>query len=83
MFDGPGQKLVKPLGPEQGGGSKMIKFKGCPKCRGELYLNQDMYGKYYNCMQCGYLKDLTGQPELDLEIRAAAAATAEGERKAA
>lgn len=35
-----------------------IKFKGCPKCQGDLYLSQDMYGKYVNCLQCGYLKDL-------------------------
>lgn len=59
----------------------MIKFKGCPKCRGDLYLNQDIYGKYYNCMQCGYVKDLTGQPEMD--ISGATAAAAAGERKAA
>ena len=36
----------------------MIKFKGCPKCKGDLYLNKDMYGKYFNCLQCGYMKDL-------------------------
>jgi DNA-directed RNA polymerase subunit M/transcription elongation factor TFIIS len=59
----------------------MIKLKGCPRCQGDLYLKQDNYGKYYNCFQCGYMKDLTGRPEM--EISGATAATAAGERKAA
>lgn len=36
----------------------MIKFKDCPRCRGDLYLTQDIYGKFYSCMQCGYLRDV-------------------------
>ena len=36
----------------------MIKFKSCPKCSGDLYLNRDCYGSYLNCFQCGYIKDL-------------------------
>ena len=57
----------------------MIKFKACPKCKGDLYLNQDMYGKYLNCLQCGYLKDvLNGSETPQREL-----VTAEEERKAA
>ena len=36
----------------------MIKFKFCPKCRGDLYLAEDIFGKYISCLQCGFLKDL-------------------------
>ena len=36
----------------------MIKFKVCPRCQGDLYLSEDIFGKYFSCMQCGYLKDL-------------------------
>ena len=36
----------------------VIKFKVCPRCQGDLYLSEDMFGKYFSCMQCGYLKDL-------------------------
>ena len=36
----------------------MIKFKFCPRCRGDLYLAEDIFGKYLNCLQCGYHKDL-------------------------
>ena len=36
----------------------MIRFKACPKCRGDLYETEDTFGKFLNCIQCGYLKDL-------------------------
>ena len=36
----------------------MIKFRDCPRCKGDLYLSQDVYGKFYSCMQCGYLRDV-------------------------
>ena len=36
----------------------MIKFRVCPKCRGDLYLTGDSFGKYVSCFQCGYLKDV-------------------------
>ena len=45
----------------------MIKLKGCPKCQGDLYLSEDMFGKYFNCMQCGYLKDIV-EPRLDSSL---------------
>ena len=36
----------------------MIHFKGCPKCHGDLYLNEDSFGQFLNCLQCGYMWDL-------------------------
>ena len=36
----------------------MLKLKGCPKCQGTLTLASDMYGRYVNCLQCGFSKDL-------------------------
>ena len=36
----------------------MIKFKVCPKCQGDLYLKEDIFGKYLSCLQCGYLRDV-------------------------
>ncbi len=35
-----------------------IKLKGCPKCKGDLYLVSDIYGRYVDCLQCGFSKDL-------------------------
>jgi len=45
----------------------MIKFKDCPKCKGDLYLAEDMFGNYFSCLQCGYLKDLDKQEAARIE----------------
>jgi ribosomal protein S27AE len=37
---------------------RMIKFKGCPRCGGDLLLAEDVFGKYLSCLQCGFLRDL-------------------------
>ncbi|MDA0733228.1 MAG: hypothetical protein O2909_05320 [Chloroflexi bacterium] len=36
----------------------MIWLKECPKCQGDLILDQDSYGKFKTCVQCGYLRDV-------------------------
>ncbi len=36
----------------------MIFFKACPRCHGDLHINQDMYGQYKECLQCGYMVDV-------------------------
>lgn len=33
---------------------EMLWFKQCPRCRGDLHHNRDMYGDYVACLQCGY-----------------------------
>tara|TARA_B100000029_G_scaffold390267_1_gene387039 strand:+ start:4416 stop:4631 length:216 start_codon:yes stop_codon:yes gene_type:complete len=38
--------------------NKMMYFKGCPKCHGDLYAGEDIHGRYESCIQCGYLRDL-------------------------
>jgi hypothetical protein len=40
----------------------MIKFKACPRCRGDIHIAEDIFGKYLSCLQCGYLKDLPAPP---------------------
>lgn len=30
-----------------------IKYKGCPRCRGNLFLERDSEGVYATCLQCG------------------------------
>ena len=39
-------------------GTLMIRFKECPRCKGDLYLAEDAYGRYFSCLQCGYLHDI-------------------------
>ena len=36
----------------------MIYFKSCPRCRGDVSLTIDIFGKYLSCLQCGFLKDI-------------------------
>jgi hypothetical protein len=40
----------------------MVWLKACPRCKGDLFLDEDHYGKYKSCIQCGYIKDLTDVP---------------------
>lgn len=36
----------------------MLTHKQCPKCGGNIYLSSDYYGRYEQCLQCGYTCDL-------------------------
>ena len=48
-----------------GGDDAMWKFRSCPKCSGDLYVDYDLNGWYEQCLQCGYTHDLP----LVLEIK--------------
>ena len=36
----------------------MMYFKACPRCKGDLYTNRDVYGEYKECLQCGYMEEI-------------------------
>jgi hypothetical protein len=36
-------------------------FKACPRDRGDLYISNDQYGKFKQCMQCGYVEDIISE----------------------
>jgi ribosomal protein S27AE len=36
----------------------MLTHKQCPKCKGNIYSSADYYGRYEQCLQCGYTLDL-------------------------
>ena len=47
-------------------GRNRLFLKACNKCRGDLYLDEDAYGVFTKCMQCGRIFEAkTGQSELD------------------
>ena len=56
---------------------EMVYFKACPRCLGDMHINRDMFGKYKECLQCGYMVDIE-QPKA-----VAAAPVARAKRKAA
>ena len=33
----------------------MLKLKSCPRCRGDMHANRDVYGPYDECLQCGHM----------------------------
>ncbi|GBD11266.1 hypothetical protein HRbin23_00920 [bacterium HR23] len=43
----------------------MFWFQACPRCQGDLFRTQDLYGSYIACIQCGYI--LTEGEERALE----------------
>jgi Zn ribbon nucleic-acid-binding protein len=36
----------------------MLELRRCPRCRGDVRTNRDVYGEYRECLQCGYMVDV-------------------------
>ncbi len=36
----------------------MILFKACKRCNGDMYDAVDIYGPYWECIQCGHMIDV-------------------------
>ena len=60
----------------KGGDGEMWRFKSCPKCRGDVFLDKDIDGWYEQCLQCSYTQYL----DSIFEVREQ---PTRGERKAA
>ncbi len=37
---------------------KVFYFKGCPICKGDVYVEKDSFGTYRKCLQCGRMQEL-------------------------
>ena len=37
---------------------KVFYFKGCPRCKGDVYVEKDSFGTYRKCIQCGRMQEL-------------------------
>jgi predicted transcriptional regulator len=40
----------------------MSVLSGCPRCDGAVIPNKDMYGRYNECLMCGYMLDIDTTP---------------------
>jgi hypothetical protein len=40
------------------GGASMWNFKKCPRCRGDIFIDEDSERCYEKCLQCGYEREL-------------------------
>jgi len=48
------------------------KLKGCPRCRGDIFVHKESDGIYEHCLSCGYQRDISSiikaeQHNLDTE----------------
>lgn len=41
--------------------AKMVQFRSCPRCTGDMKTTQDMYGNYKECLQCGFMQDIPSE----------------------
>ncbi len=48
----------------------MLNLKGCPRCGGDIYFANDIYGDYAECLQCGYMLDLDNQEVAAVGVKA-------------
>ncbi len=42
----------------------MWNFKKCPRCRGDIFIDEDTERCYEKCLQCGYERELERIPVL-------------------
>jgi hypothetical protein len=42
----------------------MYWLKACPRCRGDLREEKDLYGVFITCIQCGYVASSVEEEEL-------------------
>ena len=38
--------------------SVLLKLDCCPRCKGPVIIDRDYYGRYEQCLYCGYLRDI-------------------------
>ena len=46
----------------------MFWFKACPKCKGDLFLDNGLYSQDIVCLQCGYRVYLDSQDDYQVAI---------------
>ena len=39
------------------------KFKSCPRCEGDIFIDSDLDGWYEQCLQCSYRRELKNLAE--------------------
>ena len=44
------------------------KFKGCPRCEGDVFLDRDMESWYEQCLQCSYRHELKSIAEFKEQL---------------
>lgn len=50
---------------ENVGNWKMVDYRACPKCRGDMHTRRDTFGDFKECIQCGLMQDLELEQKSD------------------
>jgi hypothetical protein len=50
-----------------------IRFRGCCRCGGDLFLDRDEDGEFFYCLQCGAISTVRGPDKDQLKVAAAPA----------
>jgi len=45
-----------------------IRIKSCTRCNGDMFADRDQHGKFIQCLQCGYLRELPDRPNGQLHL---------------
>jgi hypothetical protein len=43
----------------------MILHKGCPRCRGDVMVDSDLYGTFVKCIQCSRTKHVKKESSIE------------------
>ena len=41
------------------------KFRSCPRCNGDIFVDKDLRGWFEQCLQCSYARDLGSTTKLE------------------
>ena len=42
--------------------------RNCPRCRGSMLTERDMYGSYSSCISCGYVHEWVALPAIEIPV---------------
>ncbi|MDP6451789.1 MAG: hypothetical protein QF898_00645 [SAR202 cluster bacterium] len=45
----------------------MLNLKTCPRCKGDMQADRDVYGNFMRCLQCGHYIHLRDEQAIDHE----------------
>ena len=50
---------------------KPLRLKACPRCRGDLHLEEYIEGNQWECIQCGFYEEVEEPPKISSSPRRA------------
>ena len=60
-------------------GIKMVDYRACPKCRGDMHTRRDTFGEFKECIQCGLMQDLELQKKSEALVTGDGAESKKGQ----